>query len=163
MKLLIVDDDNWLCSALARGLVRLGHFARVAGSADTAFELARSEAPAAVLTDLDLGPGGDGIDLIRRLREAGCQMPVLMMTGSEPKMARARLRAAGLDEIVLLEKPFPFEDLMKRLGEIVEESAMAPEIIEGEAAMATPRPSAPPKGVAAFMGSVVRTLGGRVL
>jgi hypothetical protein len=86
-----------------------------------------------------------------------------MMTGSEPKMARARLRAAGLDEIVLLEKPFPFEDLMKRLGEIVEESAMAPEIIEGEAAMATPRPSAPPKGVAAFMGSVVRTLGGRVL
>jgi hypothetical protein len=40
---------------------------------------------------------------------------------------------------------------------------MAPEIIEGEAAVATPRPSAPPKGVAAFMGSVVRTLGGRVL
>jgi DNA-binding response OmpR family regulator len=163
MKLLIVDDDTWLCSALARGLVRLGHFARVAASADAAFELARSEAPAAVLTDLDLGPGGDGVDLIRRLREAGCHMPVLMMTGSEPKMARARLRAAGLEEIVLLEKPFEFEELMKRLAALVPEQAMAPEIIEGEASMATPRPSTPPKGVAAFMGSVVRTLGGRVL
>jgi DNA-binding response OmpR family regulator len=164
MKLLIVDDDTWLCSALARGLVRLGHFARVASSAESAFELARSEGPAAVLTDLDLGPGADGIELIRRLREAGSLVPVLMMSGSDPKVARARLRAAGLDDVHLLEKPFPFEDLMKRLGEVVSDQAMAREIIEGDEPVATPRsPAPPPKGVAAFMGSVVRTLGGRVL
>lgn len=160
MKLLIVDDDTWLCSALARGLVRLGHFARVATSVESAFALVQSEGPAAVLTDLDLGPGGDGIDLIVRLRRAGLQVPILMMSGSDPKVARARLRGAGLDEIVLLEKPFPFEDLMKRLGEIVSESQMAVTVDE---AGVTPRPTPTPKAMSVFMGSVVRSLGGRVL
>lgn len=158
MKLLIVDDDTWLCSALARGLVRLGHFARVATSVDSAFALVQAEEPAAILTDLDLGAGGDGIDLILRLRQAGAQMPILMMSGSDAKVARARLRGAGLDEIVLLEKPFPFEDLMKRLGELMSEAAM---VVTAEESGVTPRPT--PKGMAGFMGNVVRSLGGRVL
>jgi hypothetical protein len=86
-----------------------------------------------------------------------------MMTGGDPKLARARLRGAGLDEVVLLEKPFPFEDLMKRLGELVAPSdlAVAP-AAEEEPSTPTPRPVAP-KAVAAFMGNMVRSLGGRVL
>jgi DNA-binding response OmpR family regulator len=167
MKLLIVDDDTWLCSALARGLVKLGHFARVATSMDSAFALAQSEEPAAVLTDLDLGPGGDGVELIQRLRAAGSNVPVLMMSGSDPKVARARLRGAGLDEVVLLEKPFPFEDLMQRLAELVPEPqaiaaahSQSNESNEEQPVVARP---APQKGMAVLMGNVVRSLGGRVL
>jgi hypothetical protein len=52
---------------------------------------------------------------------------------------------------------------MKRLGEIVSDQAMAREIIEGDEPVAPRRNPEPPKGVAAFMGNVVRSLGGRVL
>ena len=115
MKLLIVDDDSLICSSLARSLIRLGHAARAATCVDSALRLVESEAPAAILTDLDLGPGGDGVDLLVRLHAQGCRVPTIMMTGSDPVMARARLARAGLVEVALLEKPFGFDELMKVL------------------------------------------------
>jgi two-component system OmpR family response regulator len=153
MKLLIVDDDHLICSSLARSLIRLGHAARAATSLDSACRLIESEAPGAVLTDLDLGPGGDGVELILRLRKAGCCVPTVMMTGSDPVMARARLARAGLDEVALLEKPFAFDDLMLLLAEVMPSAAAAP------APARTPRPTP----VAAMMENVVRTLSRRVL
>ncbi|HVU49761.1 MAG TPA: response regulator [Polyangia bacterium] len=153
MKLLIVDDDSLICSSLARSLIRLGHAARAATSVESACRLVESESPAAVLTDLDLGVGGDGIELILRLRREGCRAPTIMMTGSDPVMARARLARAGLDEVALLEKPFAFEDLLKVLTEVMPPAGAPFEIAR------TPRPTP----VAAMVGSVVRTLGGRVL
>src|SRR5262245_36134040 len=119
MKLLIVDDDMWLCSALARGLVKLGHFARTATSVEMAIDLIAHEAPSAILTDLDLGPGGNGVDLITRLRAAGSTIPTFLMPGSDPVIARSRLAAAGLESIAIFEKPFAFEDLMSRLTALV--------------------------------------------
>jgi DNA-binding response OmpR family regulator len=154
MKLLIVDDDNLICSSLARGLIRLGHAARAATSVESACRLLDSESPAAVLTDLDLGDGGDGVDLILRLRSEGCRVPTVMMTGSDPIMARARLARAGLDEVALLEKPFAFEDLLKVLGEVLPSGAPFE-----TTAPRTPRPTP----VASVIQSVARTLGGRVL
>jgi two-component system response regulator MprA len=153
MTLLIVDDDMWLCSALSRNLIRLGHGARRASSVDAALALIATEAPAAVLTDLDLGAGGDGVELIARLRAAGSTIPVLMMTGSDRAVARARLADAGLDEIAIVEKPFEFDQLLKRLSEIVPAMGAAP--------APGGRPSRPTP-VATLVGSVVRTLSGRV-
>jgi two-component system OmpR family response regulator len=155
MKLLIVDDDSLICSSLARSLIRLGHAARAATSVETACRLIGSESPAAVLTDLDLGDGGDGVELIVRLRREGCRAPIIMMTGSDPIMARARLARAGLDEVALLEKPFTFEDLLKVLGEVLPGAGAPFEVPSARASRPTP--------VAAMVGSVVRTLGGRVL
>src|SRR5262245_47016620 len=91
MKLVIVDDDSLLCSALSRCLVRQNHSARMASSVEGALALVAAESPAAVLTDLDLGTGGDGVALIQRLRASGSMVPVIMMTGSDPAGARARL------------------------------------------------------------------------
>jgi DNA-binding response OmpR family regulator len=151
MKLLIVDDDSLICSSLARGLIRQGHAARAATSVQEALRLVESEAPVAVLTDLDLGEGGNGIDLILQLRREGCRVPTIMMTGSDPIMARARLARAGLDEIALLEKPFSFEDVMKVLGEVFP-AAGAP----GGRTITRRTP------VAAVV-SAVRSFGGRVI
>jgi len=156
MKLLIVDDDSLICSSLARSLIRLGHAARAATSVELACRLNESEAPAAVLTDLDLGAGGDGIELILRLRSEGCRAPTIMMTGSDPIMARARLARAGLSEVALLEKPFAFEDLLKVLAEVLPSTGSGASF---EAPARTPRPTP----VAAMVGTVVRSLSGRVL
>jgi DNA-binding NtrC family response regulator len=157
MKLLIVDDDSLICSSLARSLIRLGHSARAATSVESACRLLEIESPVAVLTDLDLGAGGDGIDLILRLRREGCRAPTVMMTGSDPIMARARLARAGLGEVALLEKPFAFEDLLKILAEVM------PQMGVGAPFEASPARTPRPTPVAAMVGSVVRTLGGRVL
>jgi DNA-binding response OmpR family regulator len=157
MKLLIVDDDSLICSSLARSLIRLGQSARAATSVESALRLSASESPSAILTDLDLGPGGDGIDLILRLRREGCRVPTIMMTGSDPIMARARLARAGLAEVALLEKPFDFEDLLKVLAEVMP---------TGGASFGGPPPqqrTPRPTPVAAMMETVVRSLGGRVL
>jgi two-component system response regulator MprA len=154
MTLLIVDDDMWLCSALARNLVRLGHGARRATSVEAALALIATETPAAVLTDLDLGAGGDGVELISRLRASGSRVPALLMTGSDRAVARARLADAGLDEIALLEKPFEFEQLVKKLSELLPEAG-APTATAVRASRPTP--------VATVVDSVVRALGGRVL
>ena len=155
MKLLIVDDDKLICSSLARSLIRLGHAARAATSVESACRLIERESPAAILTDLDLGDGGDGIDLLRRLGQEGCRVPTIMMTGSDPIMARARLARAGLDEVALLEKPFAFEDLLKVLAEVLPAA--------GASFEAPPSRVGRPTPVATMMETVVRSLGGRVL
>jgi DNA-binding response OmpR family regulator len=152
MKLLIVDDDSLICSSLARSLMRLGHAGRAAGSVESALRMIESESPAAVLTDLDLGPGGDGVELLARMRREGCQVPAIVMTGSDPALARARLARAGLGETALLVKPFAFDELMKMLGEVLpgEPSATA---APGRAPRLTP--------VAALVDKVVHLFGGR--
>ncbi|HSZ82888.1 MAG TPA: response regulator [Polyangia bacterium] len=154
MTLLIVDDDMWLCSALSRNLVRLGYAARRAASVDAALTLMATEPVSAVLTDLDLGAGGDGVELITRMRAAGSRVPALMMTGSDRAVARARLADAGLDEIAIIEKPFEFDQVMKKLAEVV------PAVAASSPAIA-PAPRSVP--VAAVIDTVTRTFGRRVL
>jgi DNA-binding response OmpR family regulator len=154
MTLLIVDDDMWLCSALSRNLVRLGFAARRAASVDAALALMATEPVSAVLTDLDLGAGGDGVELITRMRAAGSHVPALMMTGSDRAVARARLADAGLDEIAIIEKPFEFDQVMKRLAEVV------PTVVASSPAAAHTSRHTPASVV---VDTVNRTLGRRVL
>ena len=144
MKLLLVDDDVLVCSALSRGLIRLGHASRTATTVDAALELAETEAPTAILTDLDLGPGWTGIDLITELRRRGYAHPAILMTGSDAGAARARLAAAGHDDVPLLSKPFELTDLFRVLGEVLP---------------ATPVRRSP--SGTALVDNVMRALGGR--
>jgi DNA-binding response OmpR family regulator len=154
MKLVIVDDDSLLCGSLSRCLVRLNHSSRMANSVQAALALIEAEAPGAILTDLDLGPGGDGVELIRRLRETGSRIPALMMTGSDPDLARARLAAAGLGEVAVLPKPFEFDELLRRLAELLPRSFVAP---------AVPAPSRPTPVSMATLKNVFDRLSGRVI
>jgi DNA-binding response OmpR family regulator len=153
MKLVIVDDDSLLCGSLSRCLIRLNHSSRMASSVEAALALIEAEAPGALLTDLDLGPGGDGIELIRRLRETGSRIPALMMTGSDPVLARARLSAAGLDEVAVLSKPFEFDELLRKLAELFPRSFVAP----------SPPPGRPTPVSMAALKNVFDRLSGRVI
>jgi DNA-binding response OmpR family regulator len=150
MKLLLVDDDLLVCSALSRSLVRLGHASRTETSVAGALALLEGEAPSAVLTDLDLGPGGNGIDLITELRRRGYARPAILMTGSDVGQARARLAHAGHDDVVVLEKPFEIDALLAALGQ----SAPAP-------TTAAARRASVDMPVDSVMGNVMRALSGR--
>jgi DNA-binding response OmpR family regulator len=117
MSILIVDDDVLFARALARVLGRSRSVLFTATSAEQAARLLSTQAPSLVLTDLDLGGAADGIDLICWMRDAGFTIPIVVMTGSARSRARAELSRAGLDEIPILGKPFPMQQLMALVAE----------------------------------------------
>jgi len=153
MKLLIVDDDVLLCTALSRSLIRQGHASRTVASVDAALALLETEAPSAVLTDLELGRGGNGVNLISRMRDLGHSLPALLMTGSDLEAARERLVQAGLAEIPILPKPFEFDELIKKLGELLANTNEAP----------GPTRVAPATPMSALIGNVTRAFRGRAI
>src|ERR1700679_2047507 len=78
MRILIVEDDDIVADAIARGLSTDYSVLRV-GSAEAARAALESEEFALAVVDVGL-PGADGLTLVRRLRSAGVSMPTLMLT-----------------------------------------------------------------------------------
>ncbi|MGB3243547.1 MAG: response regulator transcription factor [Sulfitobacter sp.] len=111
-RLLIVDDDPEINSALARGLALHGFDAEAENRADTALERLRREPFSGAIIDVMLG-ADSGLDLVRNARAAGLRLPILMLSAlSEVEHRTAGLEAGADDYIV---KPFDFEELVARL------------------------------------------------
>jgi len=116
-RILIVDDVAAARLVLSAILDRLGHEVCAAAGASEALRIYRESAPDAVMTDLHLADGEDGIDLARRLREMaeGRAVRMALMTGD----AREELKTEGLFDAIL-EKPVGLEELqefLKGVGE----------------------------------------------
>ena len=79
MRLLIVEDDDLVADAVARGLSAANFEVQRTGSAEAALAaLAAQEFDMAVI---DIGlPGSDGLSLVRRLRSNGRALPALILT-----------------------------------------------------------------------------------
>ena len=110
--LLVVEDDPRVADSLARGLREAGFAVAAAGSlaaADT--ELAKG-APALVVLDLNL-PDGDGRNWLRRVRNAGYRMPVVILTARDTLPDRVGGLEDGADDY--LTKPFAFAELLARV------------------------------------------------
>jgi DNA-binding response OmpR family regulator len=112
MRLLIVEDEQTLARYLQRGLQEATWTADVCGSVDEAWRLLLLNPYDLVVLDLGL-PGADGSVLLRRLREAGMDMPVLILTARGAVDDRVAGLNAGADDYV--SKPFAFAELMARL------------------------------------------------
>ncbi len=111
-RLLVVDDDPESCSALARGLGLHGYEVETCNRAATALpELAARRFDAAVI-DVMLG-ADSGIALVREAREAGAQLPIVMLSALSEVDHRAAGLEAGADDYVV--KPFSFDELVARL------------------------------------------------
>src|SRR6266540_3826918 len=105
--ILVVDDDPLLASALRRPLAYEGFEVDVAASGEEALSRALDHAPDLVILDVLL-PGIDGLEVCRRLRQAG-DVPVLMLTARSEVPERVAGFEAGADDY--LGKPFAFEEL----------------------------------------------------
>ena len=112
MRVLIVEDDQNIASGLAATLRAAGYAVDVSPTLALATAALAVEAFELILLDLGL-PDGDGLQWLRRLRERGVVVPVLILS------ARDALpdRVAGLDEGAddYLVKPFVPEDLLARM------------------------------------------------
>lgn len=112
-RVLIVDDDPGITSALARGLGLHGYETETENRADRAFDRLRAEPFGGAIVDVMLG-ADSGIDLVRRLRGAGVAIPVLMLSALSEVEHRAAGLEAGADDYVV--KPFSLEELAARLA-----------------------------------------------
>ena len=120
MRILVVDDEPAVRDSLRRALELEGYDVELAADGETA--LARLEAashPDAVVLDI-LMPGIDGLEVCRRMRAAGDEVPVLMLTARAEVDSRVAGLDAGADDY--LPKPFALAELLARLRALLRRS-----------------------------------------
>jgi two-component system response regulator QseB len=135
MRLLLVEDDAMLGSALRAGLRQDGHavdWVRSAGEADSAWLAAGVSAPFdAIVLDLGL-PDGTGLDLLGRARRRGLTTPVIIATARDRIADRIAGLDAGADDYMV--KPIDLDELNARLRALERRvgGRAAPQILLGD-------------------------------
>jgi DNA-binding response OmpR family regulator len=112
MRVLVVDDEPRMASAIQRVLIAERYVVDVANDGISALALATEHAPDLVVLDRML-PDLDGLEVIRLLRTRGFTTPVLMLTALGTLEHRVGGLDAGADDY--LAKPFAFSELLARL------------------------------------------------
>lgn len=112
MRLLVVEDAPKMARMLQRGLSEEGYKVDVCTLAEDAERQARSISYDLMVLDWSL-PDDDGVALLRRLRDAGWHVPVLMLTARGTLGERVTGLRAGADDYLV--KPFDFEELLARI------------------------------------------------
>jgi two-component system, OmpR family, response regulator MprA len=111
--ILIVEDERSIASFLRRGLVFEGYDVRVTDSGIEALQITRDTNVDLIVLDIMLPGDVDGVEVCRRIREAGDQVPILMLTARDEVADRVEGLDAGADDYMA--KPFAFEELLARL------------------------------------------------
>ncbi|MBW4601874.1 MAG: response regulator [Calothrix sp. FI2-JRJ7] len=122
MKLLVVEDDTLLGQMLAAILSNLNYAVEVAKDGEQAWDLIECYSYDLILLDVLL-PSLDGISLCRRIRDAGLQMPILLVTGCNDSHEKAVALNAGADDYVV--KPFDSEELVARVHGLLRRGAVS--------------------------------------
>ncbi len=111
-QILVIDDDPAVTGLLRRGLTYEGFVVATAASGEQGLALARDNPPDLVVLDRMM-PGLDGMDVLRRLRAADEQLPVLFLTAKDAPEDQVAGLNAGADDYVV--KPFTFAVLLARI------------------------------------------------
>jgi DNA-binding response OmpR family regulator len=123
MHLLVIEDDPRLSRLLKRLLEDDRHLVEVARDGATGLELAE-DAPGIECIILDVGlPDINGLEVARRLRADGSDIPILMLTARDTVGDRVTGLDAGADDYLV--KPFAFEELSARLRAMARRGADA--------------------------------------
>jgi two-component system OmpR family response regulator len=121
MRLLVVEDEDHLARLLRRGLAEEGYAVDLVGDAARALASAGSAEYDAAVLDIVL-PDLDGFEVCTRLRRAGWQVPVLMLTARDSVSDRIRGLDAGADDYLC--KPFSFSELCARIRALIRRSGV---------------------------------------
>ena len=116
LKLVVVDDDEEVRTALRRLLRSMGHTVRVFASAEE-YE-ASPVAADCLIVDLRL-PGLNGFELLERLRLRGSSIPIVFITGDGGPSPSDTTAHAGTPSLA---KPFDEHDLMAAINQAVSDT-----------------------------------------
>jgi DNA-binding response OmpR family regulator len=120
MRALIVEDHVTLRSAVGTAAREAGFAVDEAGDGEDGLWHATSFAYDAIVLDIML-PKLDGLEVLRRLRAAGSQAPVLLLTARDGVEDRVAGLDAGADDY--LAKPFAMSELLARLRALARRGA----------------------------------------
>jgi two-component system, OmpR family, response regulator MprA len=112
MRILVVDDDRAVRESLRRSLQFNGYQVDTAGDGQQALESVTTARPDAMVLDVMM-PRLDGLEVCRRLRSTGDDLPILVLTARDAVSDRVSGLDAGADDY--LPKPFALEELLARL------------------------------------------------
>ena len=129
MRLLVIEDEIAMRTALVRTLAAEGYSVRAAADGIEGLEMACVESFDLVLLDVMM-PGLDGFAVCRALRERGREMPVLMLTAKGQVDDRVAGLDSGADDYLM--KPFSLRELLARVRALlrrVEREQAVPEVL----------------------------------
>ena len=132
IRVLVVEDEEQVADFLVRGLREEGFTVEHAADVDSAWRTLWNETWDVVLLDWGL-PGPDGLALLRRLRQQGSTIPVLLLTARDAVEDRIAGITAGGDDYVT--KPFSLEEVLARLRGLLRRAGVAQSASGGQIAV----------------------------
>ena len=131
MRILVVEDEPGLSKQLVASLQTAGYAVDAAADGARADFLARTEQYDAALLDLGL-PKVDGLTLLRRWRDGGVMLPVLVLTARGSWHEKVQGIDSGADDYVA--KPFQMEEVLARLRALIRRASgqAAPALTSGD-------------------------------
>ena len=120
MRLLLIEDDVALGEGIHQALIREGYTVDWVKDGASALHALLSEVFDLAILDLGL-PKVDGLTVLRRLRESGSALPILILTARDATEDRIAGLDAGADDYLI--KPFDLSELKARLRALLRRSA----------------------------------------
>jgi DNA-binding response OmpR family regulator len=114
--ILLVEDEPPVVDFIEHGLRAHCHSATTTDEPFRALGLALSGEFDLIVLDLGL-PGGDGLDILRAIREHGQEVPIIVLTGQVEERDAVACLEAGADDYMT--KPFRFDELLARVGALL--------------------------------------------
>ena len=118
-RILLVEDDRSIAGFVEPELEHLGFQVRCAYDGVAGLEEAQRFGPALIVLDIML-PGLDGVGLLKRLRQGGSRVPVIMLTARDTTLDKVHSLDRGADDY--LTKPFDIEELLARIHALLRRS-----------------------------------------
>ncbi|OQO92614.1 response regulator transcription factor [Saccharomonospora piscinae] len=128
MRILVVDDDRAVRESLRRSLEFNGYQVDLASDGTQALEKVAADRPDAMVLDVMM-PRLDGLEVARRLRGIGDDLPILVLTARDAVSDRVSGLDAGADDY--LPKPFALEELLARLRALLRRAGQEDSVGEG--------------------------------
>lgn len=126
MRALLIEDDTTVCDYITKGLKEQGYSVDMANDGQEGLSKATSEVYDVMVIDRML-PSVDGLSILRAVREAGNNTPVIVLSALGEVDDRVKgLKAGGDDYLV---KPFAFSELLARIEAVVRRSEFSTEVV----------------------------------
>src|SRR5271165_5148900 len=114
--ILVIDDDESLRDTIGLMLEKEGFRPVLAADGKTGLQEAFAASPALVLVDLRM-PGFSGIEVCKRMRSAGMQTPIIVLSAVGDEIDKVLLLEMGADDYVV--KPFGSRELLARIRAVL--------------------------------------------
>ena len=123
MRVLVIEDELDLQADICQRLEAEAYTVDTSGDGNEGFFFATEYPLDAAIIDIGL-PGISGIEIIRRLRERGSTLPVLILTARSRWQEKVEGLEAGADDYLV--KPFQMEELLARLKALLRRASGSP-------------------------------------